>query len=103
MTIQALKNIAAGTDGIPVEELLGLYAFGTAVQASYSEFSIPAPGWVDESMATLKREIKAKHRDILSKMLAESKARREGLRTAEEKRGAEDARIAELEKALASY
>jgi hypothetical protein len=98
--LTALRNVAGSIDGVSVDELLALHAFGRGLEGSYKEFQLGTPDWITESLTVLNQEIKAKHRDILSKQLAEAKARRESLRSTEEKRKAVDASIEELEKAL---
>lgn len=87
-------------DGLEVDEAVALYAFGKTLGQTYAEFGLEPPEWVGEQLEVLRREIKDRQRDALIKDLKDTKARREGLRTVDEKRAELDAKIARLEAAI---
>lgn len=94
-----LKNLSL--DRLDVEEAVALYSFGSIMQSTYTMFGVPSPDWLDANMTALGKEIRSRHRDMLEARLKSAMARRDALKTAEEKRAAADSEIEALQKALA--
>jgi len=98
--LQELKNV--NLDRVDEEQMVALVTFGEQLAKSYSDLDLVAPEWVEEKLKVLKRELAARQRDNLEKALKEVQARRETLRTAEEKRNDLDAQAAKLQERLAA-
>lgn len=100
--IQDLRNIAsAGVDRCDMDDLVCLYSAGTAYASTYAGFQLEQPDWLKASLDALAKDIKSRRRDYLEAQLAQAKARKETLKTAEQKRADTDAEIERLSKALA--
>jgi hypothetical protein len=89
-------------DRASVDELIALAALAAAMIAEYQTNQLGAPEWVTTRLKSIRREIKTRVQDQLEAKLAEAKARRESLRTTEEKRTVLDAEIAALTAQLQS-
>lgn len=93
-----LRNL--NMDRIDMDDAVALLAFGRTVVKTYEENSLETPEWLKESIAQLEREVKARRRDNLERALKNARARRDSLKTAEEKRATLDEEIARITKAL---
>lgn len=82
------------------DELVGMLAFGNIMRTTYQKFELSVPDWLDENMNALTREIRARHQDMLEARLKEVRARRETLKTTEERRAALDAEEARIMRSL---
>lgn len=69
-----------------IEDMLMMHAAGKMLRASYEEFSLEAPEWLVDKLASLAREIEVKQRDELERELKKAELALEGLKSAEEKR-----------------
>ena len=83
-----------------VEEIVALLAIAKAIRAEFEAHTslIETPEWLDDKIKSLGRELKARTADVLEKRYRETLAKRESLRTPEEKRKAVDAEIEALQK-----
>jgi hypothetical protein len=90
---------AVRTDSLTqVEDIVSYLALAKAVRKEFEEHAslVEAPEWLDNLVRSLNRELKVKTADVLEKRLREAQARRESLKTAEERRKAADEEIARL-------
>ncbi len=69
-----------------MEELVALKVFATGMLKEYEVNRLPAPEWLKTNTGELVKEIERKRKDSLEAALAQVKARRNELRTADEKR-----------------
>lgn len=88
------------TDRLDIDEAVALLSFGRGVRATYVEHDMTPPDWLTENVSVLEREVKARRRDNLERALKAAQARKDSLRTAEEKRATVDAEIERLTAAL---
>lgn len=94
---QELKNTKPDTVE-QVEEVITLLALAKTIRNEFSTHTqvIETPEWLDDKIRSLERELTLRTADVLEKRLREAKARRDSLKTAEEKRKELDAEIAAL-------
>ena len=83
-----------------LDELVALHAFASGMEQSYSATGAEPPEWFKENKDALQREIKNRRRDSIERALKDAKARKEKLKTMDEKRADLDAEIARLSQAL---
>jgi hypothetical protein len=95
--LNALKSFSS-TGRLETEDLVELSAFARSIEAEFTALGVDTPEWVRNQTKALRREIKARNADAIAARLRELKARREALKTPDEKRTALDTEIAELEK-----
>lgn len=81
--LQALKSFDAANHS--VEEMVFLLATATSMEQGYEKFG-EAPEWLLEQKAALEKAIEAAQRDDLERQLKEVQAKREALKSAEDKR-----------------
>jgi seryl-tRNA synthetase len=96
--LEQLKRFDA--DRADMEEMLELSAYGRTLVAEYDALSVPQPEWLAEVLDRLKKAIADKRRDAILKALKTVKARKETLKSAEEKRKDAEAEIERLTKML---
>jgi hypothetical protein len=92
---------AINTDRNNTDELVALTAFGKTLRAEYDAHKLTVPGWVDDNLEVLRREIASRRTDELKKQLRDKKARLEALTPTEERRDQLRKDIEALEKDLA--
>ncbi len=83
-----------------LDEMVALSTFGRAMNAEYDRLAIPIPEWLEDRLTELDRETRLRRTDALEKKLKELKARKETLKTAEQKRTDVDSEMLKIEKAL---
>lgn len=83
-----------------VEELILAQNQLKIIDAGYQELGVDTPEWVLDKLSAVSHEITMRVRNELARQLRAAKARRDSLRTRDEKRQDLDARIAELENKL---
>lgn len=93
--LNALKSFSAA-GRLETEDLVELSAYSRSLAAEFTALGVETPEWVANQTKALRREIKARNADALAARLRELKARREALKTPDEKREALDAEIAKL-------
>lgn len=96
--LNELKNL--NLDRYDEEGIVALLAFGENLAETYKKNDLEAPDWLAEKLTSLRKEIVSRRRDNIERALKNAKARREALRTAEEKRNDLDKSIAALEAKL---
>ena len=85
---------------LDVDEMIELKAAADLLEKGYKDAGLPVPEYVTEGQKNLTREIASRTRAELERALKSAKAKRESLKSAEEKRLAADKEIAELEAKL---
>jgi uncharacterized protein involved in exopolysaccharide biosynthesis len=95
MSLESLKSL--DTKRADLESLVEESAEARIVESEFKELGIELPGWFEPAVSSLRREIKTRNQDALAARLRDLKARRESLKTIDEKRNAIDAEIAALE------
>lgn len=98
--LDRLRNVDALVSKYPVETYVELAAYGRRLAEEYTLQEIPAPKWLAESLQTLAREIKARHRADKEAALRRAEAELEELRSREEKREAKEAEVKRLREEL---
>jgi hypothetical protein len=98
--LQLLRNFVSQSDGVEMDGLLALSAFGKGLRAEYGEAVLPVPDWLEESLKAVRSEIISRRRDALEKERKTLLMQREALKSADEKRKDLDARLAKLDQAL---
>lgn len=93
--LDELKNFNPSRMSMP--ELVELAAAGRLIEAEFKELGVEAPEWIADNLKAVRREVKTKNADSLHAKLRELKARREALKTPDEKRSALDDQIKNLE------
>jgi hypothetical protein len=83
-----------------LDEMVALSAFGRDMKAEYERLIIPIPEWLEDRLVELDRETRLRRTDALEKKLKELRARKETLKTAEQKRQDVDTEMAKIEAAL---
>ncbi|SRR6266403_1115295 len=79
------------------EELVELATFGRIFEAEFGQLGVEIPEWVGNQLRAVRREIRTRNADAIANKLRAAKARFESLKTADEKRAAVAAEIAQLE------
>jgi len=92
---------SATLNRMDIDDLLELSAYARALENEAKELGVELPEWIAENAQSIRREIKAKNRDRLAARIKAVKARRETLKTPDEKRTALDNELAVLEAELA--
>jgi hypothetical protein len=95
--LSELKSFQANSR-YDLEELLSLSSYGRALENECATLSVDPPGWLLEQNKAVRREIRAKTADAISQRLKELNARREALKTPDEKRASIDKEIEQLTK-----
>lgn len=85
------------TDGLELDQLIALAAFGRAQRAEYEAQRVPEPEYVAEQLNTLRREIEARMSDRREARKREIKAQLDCLQTKEERRTKLEKELADLE------
>lgn len=98
--LERLKNF--DLDRMDVDELVFLSALARTLKQEYEAVGAETPEWVDTRARELRREIRARHADLIEKRLREAKMRLEALKPASERRKDVEAEIARLEAMVAS-
>lgn len=94
------KLKALNLDRMDVDEAIELVTFGRVAEKTYSDYQVPSPEWLKDSIAALDGEIKRRRRDMLEARLKEVKARQTALKSREEKKAELDAELERLNAAL---
>lgn len=92
--LETLKHL--DVERLDFDELIALSAFAKLLRAEYESAS-EVPEWLDDAGRSLKRDLQARQADATEKRLRELKARRETLKTPDQKRADIDKEIADLE------
>lgn len=82
-------------DGLGLDELVALHAFGTQLRTHYAGLNLEEPDYIDPQLKALQREINVRNADKREARIREIKSRLETLKSPDQKR-------ADLEKELAS-
>src|SRR5574341_211588 len=82
--LDKLKNLNLNRS--EVDELVALHAFGAGLVGAFGTLDLESPQWLQDSMAMLTKEIKARHEDALEAQLKETESQLDALKTADEKR-----------------
>lgn len=98
--LNELKNLQL--DRLDLDEIVALYGLGDSIRKVNAEYGLPQPEWLTTNLETLQKEIKSKRRDSLERALKLAKARKEQLKTIDERRKDTEAEIERLEQALVS-
>jgi hypothetical protein len=98
MLLLELKRV--DLDAIDLDEAVTALAFAETVANKYKDLELPAPDWLTDKVAGLRREVDNRHRDLLEMRLRQARTRRDQLRTREERVQGIDAEIADLQKRL---
>jgi Skp family chaperone for outer membrane proteins len=96
--VQRIKTI--DTDGIDTDDAVALLATAKAMKTEYRENFLEVPDWLTAGAAKLEREVRSRRRESLEKALANAVARKEALKSADEKRRDAEAEIERLRAAL---
>jgi ATP-dependent Lon protease len=96
--LDQFKNF--NTEGLELDELLALSAFGRAMRTECEAQKVSEPEYVAEQLNTLRREIEARMSDRREARKREIKAQLESLKTKEEKRAALEQELAALEQTI---
>lgn len=96
--LEKLKSFDA--DRVDMDEMITLSAAARIVVAEYESNKVPVPEWLVDGRTSLTRAIDSRRKDSVAKSLKEKKARREALRSSEEKKADLDKDIAALEAEL---
>lgn len=98
-----LRHILAyqADHGSDLDELVAVMAGGKLIKTQYDELKMSPPELFNTNMLAIEKEIRSRRRDNIERTLKEFKARKEALKTADEKRKDLDQGIADLEKQLA--
>jgi hypothetical protein len=99
--LEKLKNLT-GTLALKgaVDALVELAAYGRALRAEYEAQKIPGPKWLEESLVTLQREIRARWQAERRAQLVAAERELEELQSREEKRKAKEEEIKRLREEL---
>jgi vacuolar-type H+-ATPase subunit I/STV1 len=100
MTIlQELRTLQA--DNVQPEDIVATLAIAKAIRKEFEESGalVEAPAWLDDKIRSLQRELKLRTADVLEKRLADVRAKRDSLKTAEERRRDLDAEAERIQKA----
>lgn len=87
--------------GSDLDELVALAAFGATVKAQYEGLKMTPPQQFGENLTAIEKELKTRRKDNIERALREARARKEALKTMDEKRLDLDKSIAALEASLA--
>lgn len=74
------------TDGLSIDQMIGLSQFGKQLKAEYESHQLEVPEWVEDQLKVLKREITARSADAREARLKEIDSRLAALESNEEKR-----------------
>lgn len=94
LELERLKGLQLAR--MDIDEMIALATWGRAMANGYSYYELPKPKWLDESLATLDKEIRARRRELLEARLQEVRSRKETLKTREERRADLDSEEATL-------
>lgn len=95
--LQELKSFTS-VARYETEDLIAIAGFGRSLEAEFTALGVDIPEWLPNQLKAIRREIKARGADALANKIRAAKARRETLKTPDEKRAALDKEIEELEK-----
>lgn len=99
--MQLLNDLkAANFDRLDLDEAVSLLAFASSLDATYKAHQLETPDWLKDKLPSLRKEVDRRRRDSLEAALKSALARRDALRTSEEKRKDTDAEIARLQASL---
>lgn len=98
MRVSDLK--AVNYDKIDVDEAVALLGFGNMMQSQYRSSGLEVPEWLKDSVSSLEKDVARRKRDSLERALKSALARRDALKTADEKRREAEADIARINAAL---
>lgn len=87
---------------LDLDEMVELEMHAAALAVMYERHRLDTPEWLSDAQRTLQRALRQKRDDLLALRLQEAKQRLQKLRTPEERRGALEEEIAELEAQLAA-
>lgn len=93
-----LRNVIL--ENVAVDELIIMEQLMKLQKNGYKERKIPIPTWLEDNLDNIDLEIKMRIKADLKKRLATAQARRESLKTADEKRRDLDAEIEALKAQL---
>jgi hypothetical protein len=83
-----------------LDEMVALSTFGLSMKVEYERLTIPVPEWLETRLGELDRTIRSQRREALEKKVKELEARKDALKTAEQKRQDVDAELAKVKAAL---
>ena len=92
--LKELKGFDA--DGLAMDELVALEAFGTQLRGRYRDLGIDEPAWLPDKVDALQREINSRRRDHVEKTIKETEAALEALKSREDKRADMQAKLEAL-------
>lgn len=98
--LEQLRNV--NVDRMDLDEVVALLTFGEQLQANYTANALEVPEWITDKTSALKKEAQRRRRDNLEAALKSAVARKEALKTADQKRADTDAEIERLKAALAA-
>ena len=84
-------------DIIPLEDLIGLYAYLEMTVAQFNSFGVDVPDWLTSKSKAVRRTIEYKAGDVVEKKLKLAKEKLQSLKSADEQRKDLVKEIAKLE------
>lgn len=87
---------------LDLDDMVELEMQATALSVTYERHRLDTPEWLIDAQRSLQRALRQKRDDLLALRLQEAKQRLQKLRTPEERRGALEEEIAQLEAQLAA-
>ncbi len=84
MLLDSLKNFDAKRAGL--EELVAAHQEGSAVLKEFVELGVETPDWLEITVKSIRREIRAKNADRIAARIRDAEARLEALKTPSEKK-----------------
>lgn len=98
--MEQIRNL--NLDRIDLDDAVGMLAFANVVSATYAEMKMEPPAWFTDKRGSLSGYVEQRRKENLTKAAKEIKAELNKLKTAEEKRSELNARLKEIEAAMAS-
>ena len=81
-----------------MDELVELAAYGRTLSGEYDALGLDAPDWIDDQLKAVRREIKVRNLENIENKLTELKARKDSLKTPQERKRDINSEIEKLEK-----
>lgn len=97
--LEKLKQL--NCDRLDLDEAVALHCLASQMESAFASFGVTAPRWLGDSQRALDADIRRRVHDDLRLRLDRAKARREALKTADQKRADAEAEVAGLEALLA--
>lgn len=92
--LEQLRNI--NLDRLDIDRAVELATVGKQVAATYTEFKVPVPGWLNDALTKLHGEITRRRADMLAARRNEINASLAALRTRDERVNDLQAELAKL-------